>query len=57
MDEAYRQRRGPVLRPGQTCERPYQASITIGREPSDALAARVPTGCARTSGFTLRTGW
>jgi hypothetical protein len=31
----------PVQRPGETCERPYQASIAIRREPSDTLAARV----------------
>jgi hypothetical protein len=31
----------PVQRPGQTCTRPYRAWITIKREPSGTLAARV----------------
>jgi hypothetical protein len=31
----------PVQRPGQTCVRPYRAWITITREPSGTLAARV----------------
>jgi hypothetical protein len=31
----------PVERPGKVCERPYQATITIRREPRDTLVARV----------------
>jgi hypothetical protein len=31
----------PVERPGKICERPYQATITIRREPRQALVARV----------------
>ena len=31
----------PVERPGKVCERPYRATITIRREPSHALVARV----------------
>jgi hypothetical protein len=34
----------PVQRPGQTCMRPYRAWITIRREPSGSLAARVRSG-------------
>jgi hypothetical protein len=31
----------PVERPGKVCEKPYQATITIRREPRDTLVARV----------------
>ena len=31
----------PVERPGRVCERAYQATITIRREPTHALVARV----------------
>jgi hypothetical protein len=31
----------PVERPGKVCERPYQATITIRREPTHALVTRV----------------
>jgi hypothetical protein len=31
----------PVERPGKVCERPYQATITIRREPGGTLVARV----------------
>jgi hypothetical protein len=31
----------PVERPGRVCERAYQATITIRRQPTDALVARV----------------
>jgi hypothetical protein len=31
----------PVQRPGRTCVRPYRAWITIKREPSRTVAARV----------------
>lgn len=31
----------PVERPGRVCERPYQATITIRREPRHTLVARV----------------
>ena len=34
----------PVQRPGQTCERPYQASIAIRREPAGTLVTRVRSG-------------
>jgi hypothetical protein len=34
----------PVQRPKQTCERPYQASITIRRQPGGTLVARVRSG-------------
>jgi hypothetical protein len=34
----------PVQRPNQTCERPYQASITIKREPRGAVVARIRSG-------------
>ena len=34
----------PVQRPGQTCVRAYRAWITIRREPSGTLAARVRSG-------------
>jgi hypothetical protein len=31
----------PVQRPGQNCERPYQATITVKREPDGAIVKRV----------------
>lgn len=31
----------PVERPGKVCERPYQATITIRREPTRTLVTRV----------------
>jgi hypothetical protein len=31
----------PVERPGRVCEKPYQATITIRREPTRTLVARV----------------
>jgi hypothetical protein len=31
----------PVERPGRVCERAYQATVTIRREPTHALVARV----------------
>jgi hypothetical protein len=34
----------PVQRPGRSCERPYQASIAIRREPTGALVTRVRSG-------------
>jgi hypothetical protein len=33
----------PVERPGRVCVRPYQATITIRREPKRTLVARVQT--------------
>jgi hypothetical protein len=42
----------PVQRPGQTCERPYQATVTFSRASSPTVAARIRTG---TNGrFTVR---
>ena len=46
----------PVQRPGQTCERPYQASITIRREPSDLVAARVRSDSHGRFTVRLRAG-
>ena len=34
----------PVQRPNQTCVRPYQASITIRRQPGGTVVARVRLG-------------
>jgi hypothetical protein len=42
----------PVQRPGQTCVRPLQASITIRREPAGTVAARVRS--AANGRFTVR---
>jgi hypothetical protein len=36
----------PVERVGQICTRPYQASITIRREPSRSVAARLRSSIA-----------
>ncbi len=33
----------PVQRPGQTCERPYRATLVFRREPGNRLALRLRT--------------
>lgn len=40
----------PVQRPGQSCERPYRATLVFRREPSNKLALRVSS--AADGGFT-----
>lgn len=42
----------PVQRLGHTCERPYQASITIRRKSTDKVVARVRSSAD--GGFTVR---
>jgi hypothetical protein len=42
----------PVQRPGQSCVRPYQASITIRREPAGTVVQRVRS--AADGRFTAR---
>jgi hypothetical protein len=36
----------PVERPGKVCEKPYQATITIRREPTRTLVARVQSSAS-----------
>jgi hypothetical protein len=36
----------PVERPGKVCERPYQATITIRREPAHSRVARVQSSAS-----------
>jgi hypothetical protein len=46
----------PVQRPGQTCVRPFQASITIRREPAGTVAALVRSGADGRFAARLRVG-
>lgn len=42
----------PVERPGESCTRPYQAWVSVRREPRGSLAARVRS--SRDGYFTVR---
>jgi|SRR5689334_18820949 len=46
----------PVERPGRVCERPYQTTITIRREPKGTLAARVQSSAAGRFRIALSPG-
>lgn len=46
----------PVERPGRSCVRPYQASITIKREPAGTVVARVHSGTNGRFSVRLRAG-
>jgi hypothetical protein len=46
----------PVVRPGGTCVRPYSAWITIRREPTGTVAARVHSGTDGRFTVRLRAG-
>jgi hypothetical protein len=46
----------PVERPGKVCERPYQATIAIRREPTDTLVARVRSSATGHFGIALAPG-
>ena len=46
----------PVQRPGKVCERPYPATITIRREPSNMLVARVRSTATGNSRIALAQG-
>lgn len=46
----------PVQRVGQSCERPYQATIAVRREPSNALVTRTRSGADGRFSVRLRSG-
>jgi hypothetical protein len=46
----------PVQRVGQTCVRPYRATITIRREPANAFVARTRASIDGRFRITLRPG-
>jgi len=46
----------PVERPGQSCVRPYQASITVKREPAGTVVARVNSSANGRFSVRLRAG-
>lgn len=46
----------PVERPGRVCVRPYQATITIRREPKRTLVARVHTSATGHFRIALESG-
>ena len=46
----------PVQRPGQTCVRPFRASVTIRREPAGTLAALAQSGADGRFTARLRAG-
>lgn len=46
----------PVQRAGQNCTRPYQATITVRREPSNIIVARVRSAGDGSFSLRLRPG-
>ena len=46
----------PVERPGRVCERPYQTSITIRREPKGTVGARVQSSATGQFRIALAPG-
>jgi ribosome modulation factor len=46
----------PVERPGKVCERPYQTTITIRREPKGTLVARVQSSATGQFRIALAPG-
>lgn len=46
----------PVERPGKVCERPYRATVTIRREPTQAFIARVQSSATGQFRIALAPG-
>ena len=46
----------PVERPGRSCVRPYEASITVKREPTGTVVAHVDSGTNGRFSVRLRAG-